>query len=140
MRKAHVASWAAVTVAVGASLFAGAIAIVNQQKSAGHSYSALAYLAAPLYVQLALWFLGATYGRRRRYPEISAGILTGIAIEALGHRDSRGVCVVSALLSVLASKITAGTAARESGRWSNQQDSRSELRMGQPAKLDRVSP
>lgn len=95
MRKGHVASWAAVTVAVGAGLFAGAIAIVNQQKSAGHYDSALAYLAAPLYVQLALWFLGATYGRRRRYPEISAGILTGVAIEALGI----GIVVVFASLA-----------------------------------------
>lgn len=84
MRKAHIAGWAAVTVAVGVGLFAAAIAIINQQKIAGHYNSGSTYFAAPIFVQLILWLAAATYGRRRGYPEISAGILTGFAVEAAG--------------------------------------------------------
>lgn len=95
MRKAHIAGWAAITVAVGVGLFAAAVAIINQQKSAGHYDSAQAYLAAPIFVQLILWLAAAAYGRRRGYPEISAGILTGFVVEAL----ALGALVVFASLA-----------------------------------------
>jgi len=95
MRKTHIAGWAAITVATGVGLFAGALAIINQEKSVGHYSSASAYLAAPFGVQLVLWLVGAAFGRRRGYPELSVGILTGFVVEAV----ALGLLVVFASLA-----------------------------------------